>query len=171
MNKGLKNYFLEKTLKKNLKNQKSERKSDRVAILFHQKDYSAKELLQCFQNNFKEFKNYQLDLIAFSDQNQDKATEGLHVFSKKDFNFLSKPKSEELKSLYGQTYQLIFNLFDEDSVYLQLMNSCLKANFQVGISDFEQNQMLIRVSSKEPQEFFREASKYLKHITYGSHTI
>lgn len=48
------------------------------------------------------------------------------------------------------------------------MNSCLKANFQVGISDLEQNQMLIRVSSKEPQEFFSEASKYLKQIDYGS---
>lgn len=87
MGKGLKSYFLEKTLKKNLKNQKSERKSDRVAILFHLSDYSSNELLQCFQNNFKEFKNYQLDLIAFSDENQDKSAEGLHVFSKKDFNF------------------------------------------------------------------------------------
>lgn len=168
MGKGLKSYFLEKTLKKNLKNQKSERKSDRVAILFHLSDYSSNELLQCFQNNFKEFKNYQLDLIAFSDENQDKSADGLHVFSKKDFNFFSKPKSEELKGFYGQTYQLIFNLFDEESVYLQLMNSCLKANFQVGISDLEQNQMLIRVSSKEPQEFFSEASKYLKQIDYGS---
>lgn len=168
MGKGLKSYFLEKTLKKNLKNQKSERKSDRVAILFHLKDYSAKELTQCFQNNFKEFKNYQLDLIAFSDENKDKATDGLDVFSKKDFNFFSKPKSKETKSLNGQTYQLIFNLFNTESVYLQLINSCLNANFQIGISDLKQNQMLIKASPKEPQEFFSEASKYLKHINYGS---
>lgn len=167
MSMGLKKYFYQRSLANNFKNQKTSRKSDRVAILYDENDFSANALIQSFHQYFAEFNNYQLDLIAFSTK-KDENKDGFFSFSKKDFNFFSKPKSEKLKALYGQTYRLIFNLFEEESVYLQLMNSCLKANFQIGISDLEQNQMILRVSTKNPDDIFREASKYLKQVNYGS---
>ncbi|MDN6310581.1 MAG: hypothetical protein L0J60_07910 [Psychroflexus sp.] len=154
-----------------MKSQKSEKEVDRVAILYNKKDYTKQQLTTCFRQSFPDFKNLKLDLITFVPQKQEDADEEIYVFSKKDFNFFSKLKTEELKSLKGRTYQLIFNLFHEESVYLQLMNSYLKAGFQIGVSDLEQNQMILRTPSNQPKAFFDEAAKYLKHITYESHTI
>lgn len=108
----------------------------------------SKEAVQCVVFQKKVSKN-----------NEDKS-----IISPKDFAWYGKIRSENLKDILTEKYDMLINYGKEDTLYTNLLLLHCKTNFRVGFS-YLNNQLydlLINCNYGEIDLFNKELYKYLK---------
>lgn len=94
-----------------------------------------------------------IDVIAISEND----------ISENDFNLFGKVKSEQLKKIMEQSFDLLLN-YTTDNLYLNYLTVLSKASFKVGYanSDARLYNFMIAVNDTDETVFNSELKKYLK---------
>jgi hypothetical protein len=86
------------------------------------------------------------------------------IFTSKDFGWYGKIKSESLKSILTNKYDLLINYSKVESLYSNLLILQCKAAFRVGFAHFDNRfyDLLIECKNTDIELFNSELKKYLK---------
>ena len=103
---------------------------DASSVVFYINNTFQKEIATEMANKF----SFKFDLIYF-DLINNKSDE----FSKADFNFFYKIKTEKLNLALNDKYDVLINLTCEDNFYNYFISNIINAKFKVGASCYNKN--------------------------------
>jgi len=162
----LKNFFTQKTVKKNLSNVKhieSPKSIETVGIIFDETYFYEREALvaELVKNGIQEAN---VNVLVFKDKIKNKETFDYPVFSHKDLSWRATFDKSEVKDFVAQKFDLLINYYDTEKAALLLVSHQSKATFKVGFASIDKklNNLMINTHAENYQVFVEELFKYLK---------
>lgn len=162
----LKNFFTQKTVKKNLSNVKhidSPKAIETVGIIFDETYFYEREalVLELVKNGIQE---NNIQFLVFKDKIKNKETFDYPVFSHKDLSWRATFDKSEVKDFTAQKFDLLINYYDTEKAALLLASNQSKATFKVGFASVDKklNNLMIDTHAENYQIFVEELFKYLK---------
>ena len=162
----LKNFFTQKTVKKNLSNVKYKSTPSTIETVgiifdesyFYEREALVQELVQkgIHVNNIK--------ILVFKDKIKKNEQFDYPVFSHKDLSWTATFDKSEVKDFTAQKFDLLINYYDTEKAALLLVTSQSKARFKVGFAriDKKLNHFMIDTNAENYKVFIDELFKYLK---------
>ena len=164
MFKAIQHFFLRRQLKFSSPQKPDRRAESKIGVLYNVEKFHKEQIRECIQNNFDTTAS-EIIFLGFCNSEQYKYENIDNVFSLKDFNLFGKYDSEVISAFTNQSYNIVFNFFENDQICLELISQQTKAELKVGFSSCNQqiNDLLLMLDSNNI-DFFKESSKYIKHI-------
>lgn len=161
---SIQTYYLNKKLETKPPHQPLEKFDKKVGVLFNDDVSDRYQLQQLVVSNF-DIEPSQIQLLGFSRHRYDKVEQPDFVFIQKDFSLFGEPKSEVISKFINFKYQYLFNFFGQDELCLELVALLTQANLKVGLAESNEriNDLSFALETKN-LDFFKESSKYIKHI-------
>lgn len=158
------NYFLRKNLESLKPLPIKQFSGNNIGILFNADRTDKDQLQQLIKKNFG-VNSSQISFLGYSKHNYGKTEKPTFIFTQKDFTLYGKPNSEPITVFLNQNYKLLFNFFGENELCLENVAKLTQAKLKVGLSESNDkiNDLLLALDSKN-LDFFKESSKYIKHI-------
>ncbi|WP_249684799.1 DUF6913 domain-containing protein [Flavobacterium sp. CYK-55] len=162
----MKNFFTQKTVKKNLSNVKhidSPKAIETVGIIFDETYFYERQALvdQLVKNGIQE---NNISVLVFKDKIKKKETFDYPVFSHNDLSWKATFDKSEVKNFTAQKFDLLINYYDTEKAALLLATNQSKAAFKVGFASIDKklNNLMINTNAENFQVFVEELFKYLK---------
>lgn len=85
-------------------------------------------------------------------------------YTKKDFNWKGKIHNIELQTFIDYPFDVLIAYFEHDDLELQMVTAASKANFKVGVADYDQRLFDLIIDTKLHHQtiFKEELTKYLR---------
>ena len=162
----LKNFFLQKIVKRNLSNVHPEPASDKirtVGILFDESNFSGRALMivALFRYGI-EAKN--IRILVFRGKIKKNEKFDYPVFSQKDLSWAATFDKSEMKDFTARPFDLLINFYDTEKPALLTVSNSSKAHFKVGFASVDKkiNHFMIDTTVDNYEIFLNELFKYLK---------
>lgn len=162
----IKNFLLEKTVKKRLSNVKTTSSNKIIKTvgilidgsLFNKKEALVKELIR----NGIEGKN--IKILVFKNEIKKNETFNYPVFSPQDLSWSATFDKKEITDFVKQDFDLLINYYDVEKIPLMLISQQSKADFKVGFTTIDErlNHFIISINADNYTIFVNELFKYLK---------
>lgn len=164
MYKIIQNFFLKRQLKSFSPQKPDGVSGSKFGVLYNVERFDEEQIRISIENNF-DIVASELNFLGFCNSAEHKYENDGNVFSLKDFTLFGQHDSEVISAFINQNYKVMFNFFDKDQTCLELISQQTKAELKVGFSNCNQqiNDLLLILDANDI-DFFRESSKYIKHI-------
>lgn len=161
---SIQNFFLNKKLESSKSSKLDDFAGSKIGILFNDDVSDKYQLQQLIEKNF-DVDPSEINFLGFSRHRYDRVEKPGFVFIQKDFSLFGQPKSEVINNFTRHKYKLLFNFFGEEELCLEIVAQLTEAKLKVGLSESNEkiNDLLLALDSKN-LDFFKESSKYIKHI-------
>ena len=162
----IKNFLIEKIVKKKLSNVKMEASNKIIKTvgilidgsLFSKKEALIKELVRngIVAGNIK--------ILVFRDEIKKNEVFNYQVFSPADLNWNATFNKPEISDFVKQNFDLLINYYDVEKIPLLLVSQQSKAGFKVGFASIDErlNHFIISINTDNYTIFVNELFKYLK---------
>ncbi|WP_298223422.1 hypothetical protein [Flavobacterium sp.] len=162
----LKNFFTQKTVKKNLSNVKhiaSQSAIETVGIVFDESYFNEREAL-VQELVAKGIHESNIKVLVFKDKIKKNEQFDYPVFSNKDLSWTATFDKSEVKDFTAQKFDLLINYYDTEKSALLLVSNQSKATFKVGFASIDKklNHFMIDTHAENYKVFIEELFKYLK---------
>ena len=114
------------------------------------------------------FKNYginenKIKFIAFLSENDTKLNHWDSYFESKDFGWSGLINNLDLQEFIDMKFDALVSYYKKDNLELNYATACSKANFKIGISNYNQklNDIIIDINPNFIDIFGKELEKYL----------
>ena len=114
------------------------------------------------------FKNYginenKIKFIAFLSENDTKLNHWDSYFESKDFGWNGLINNLDLQEFIDMKFDALVSYYKKDNLELNYATACSKANFKIGISNYNQklNDIIIDINPNFIDIFGKELEKYL----------
>lgn len=164
----IKEFFVKKSLKNNLSNQKNTAFSKNVqtiGLLIDESNFNHSEVL------IKELKLHgiaeeNIKIVAYNGKFKKKDVYLRPTFGKNHINWNGEITEDFLNEFLNLKFDLLLSYYDVENVILMMMTSKSKANFKVGFAnvDNELNRLMINTELENHKLFVSELFRYLKNI-------
>lgn len=163
-----KEFFVKKSLKNNLRNEKSEvitKNVQTIGLLTDESNFAHSEVL-IKELTLQGIAPENIKTVAYSGNFKEKETYLRPTFGKKHINWKGEITEEFLKEFVNSEFDLLLSYYDVENVFLMLMTSKSKARFKVGFSSVDQslNRFMISTELGNYKLFVSELFRYLKNI-------
>lgn len=164
MLKPIQNFFLEKKLESLKSGKTKDFSGNKIGVLFNDDRSDKYQLQQLVEKNF-DIEPSEIFFLGFSRHRYDRVEKPDFVFIQKDFSLFGKAKTMAIENFTGHKYKLLFNFFGKDELCLEIVAQLTQAKLKIGLqeSNPEINDLILALDSKN-LDFFKESSKYIKHI-------
>ncbi|MWB94263.1 hypothetical protein GON26_07800 [Flavobacterium sp. GA093] len=164
----IKEFFVKKTLNKNLHKVKNEvftSKIQTVGLLIDESDFRHSEKLkEVLVLNGIHPEN--ISIVAYRDKLKKKKEYRLPTFSKKQLSWRGQFSEVFLNEFIETEFDLLISYYDIEKPILMLMTQKSKAKFKVGFASVDKhfNRWMINTSLENYKLFISELFRYLKNI-------
>jgi len=164
----IKEFFVKKSLKKNLhldKNEVFTSNIQTIGLLIDESKFKhSKELIKELISHGIAPDNIQI--VAYRDKIKKKKTYSRLTFSKKDINWNGEIATVFLNEFIETKFDLLIGYYDTEKPILMLVNAKSKAKFKVGFSSVDEriNRWMINTDIENYAIFVSELFKYLKSL-------
>lgn len=164
----IKEFFVKKSLKKNLhldKNEVFTSNIQTVGLLVDESKFKhSKELIKELISHGITPENIQI--VAFRDKIKKKKTYSRPTFSRKDIDWKGEITTVFLNEFIQTKFDLLIGYYDVEKTILMLVNAKSKAKFKVGFSSVDEriNRWMINTDTENYKIFVSELFKYLKSL-------
>ena len=162
----LKNFFIQKTVKKSISNVKHiplESHIKTVGIIFDESYFYEREALvvELVQKGIQES---DIKVLVFKNKIKKNELFDYPVFSNKDLSWTATFDKSEVKDFIAQKFDLLINYYDTEKSALLLVSNQSKASFKVGFSTINKklNHFMINTTAENYKVFIEELFRYLK---------
>ncbi|KAF2517970.1 DUF6913 domain-containing protein [Flavobacterium foetidum] len=163
-----KEFFVKKSLKNNLNNNKNEvfsKDVQTIGLLIDESDFNDSEAL------IKEFTVYgiapeNVKTASYIDKFDKKKTYARPTFGNKHIDWKGEVKEEFLNEFTASEFDLLISFYNVEKPLLMLLTQKSRAKFKVGFAtvDAGLNRWMINTEKKNYKLFVSELFKYLKNI-------
>ena len=161
--------FKEKSIRKHINKSLSARdvavkntKVTSVGIILNSSEFTDSE---SFKTYFKALgvQLPRVKVIHFVNKEEDDDHLWGTYFTKKDFNWKGQITNIELQSFMDYPFDVLIGYFESDDLELQMVTAASKANFKVGVADYDVRLFDLIIDTKLHHEtiFKEELTKYL----------
>ena len=163
---NIKNFFLKRTLKRQLGNVKNDFFDSPVTkvglivdeSLFLETNTLIQEIISngITENNIK--------TIVYRDSVSDKEIHPIPTFGFKDLNLNGKFTKQAINEFISDEFDLLISYYNEEKPFLLLLTNNSKAKFKTGFSTVDErlNHLLINTRLEDYKDFTTELFRYLK---------
>ncbi len=136
-------------------------KTDRVLVFLD--DIEAEQTILKGLTSILNVSKEKIELVSFQKRNQ-KNSEEILVITAADFGWFGKIKSEKLKIILTNKYDLLINYCKVDNLYTNLLLLQSKTAFKVGFAHLDNRlyDLIIKCNSSDITLFNAELKKYLE---------
>ena len=162
----IKNFYVKKTVKKNLQNVKSEDISNAVktvgllidASIFSQKEDLIKELIS------NGFSKENIKIIVYTDKSKSNEATSQLAFTAKHLNWKGEIRDPKVNDFLKEEFDLLISYYDVEKAIIMLFTLNSKAKFKVGFSSIDKrlNHFIINTKAENYKVFSDELFRYLK---------
>ncbi|KFF04445.1 DUF6913 domain-containing protein [Flavobacterium reichenbachii] len=164
----IKEFFVKKTLKKYLRNVKSEVFTSNIKTIgllvdeseFHDSEALIDELILngITQNN--------IEIVAYKDKFKKKDTYSRPTFGKTHISWSGKVEEDFLNEFIKTEFDLLISYYNVENPFMMLVTQQSKAKFKVGFAAVEENlnRWMINTEMRNYKIFISELFKYLKSL-------
>lgn len=167
ISKGLKRYSNQLFLKRNglklLENSKFIDTGKTKSVLVFLDDIETEQDILSDLISILNVSKDKIELVSFQKRKQ-KSGEEIQLITSADFGWFGKIKSEELKLILTNKYDLLINYCKVDNLYTNLLLLQSKTAFKVGFAHLDNRlyDLLIKCSASDIPLFNAELKKYLR---------
>ena len=141
--------------------------ADTVGILFNASD---EQQLSIVLNYAKKLSNKgkSVNLLGYFDTKKQVEEDRFPFFTKKDIDFIGKPKGEKVSQFMSQSFDLLINLSGQTNPPFDYIMALSKASFRVGPSTDNTYSSDLMIDTKNPEDlanFIKQAEFYLTKMT------
>ncbi|TPG45026.1 DUF6913 domain-containing protein [Flavobacterium pectinovorum] len=164
----IKEFFVKKSLKNNLRNVKNEvftSNIQTIGLLIDESNFQhSKELIK--ELTLQGIAPENIKVVAYRDKFKQKETYSLPTFGKKQINWNAAIKEDFLNEFTDTELDLLISYYDIEKVILMMITSKSKAKFKVGFSSIDKslNRWMMNTAIEDYKLFVTELFKYLKSI-------
>ena len=153
--------FINKALESRL-NSVSDSKIQTVGIILNIGEFKDYDKLRLIFQNYGVNEN-KIKFIAFLSENDAKLNHWDSYFEKKDFGWNGLINNLDLRQFIDTEFDILISYYKMDNLELNYATACSKANFKVGLSNYNQklNDIIIDISPNFIDIFGKELEKYL----------
>ncbi len=155
---------LEKQLKKIKSTTVAPTKIEKIGILADSRLFGSYDITRNLRQKL-DMPNQKIEVIIFENLKDDFVSQHYSTFSEKDFGMYGKIKNSNITGFIDDTYDLLINYCNHDSVYTNLIAIRTKAKFKVGFFNEELQGMYnftIDIEGNKVDVFNDELAKYLR---------
>lgn len=163
--KGFKKKSNQKFINKLIDSRKtsfSSKKIESVGIILNLSEFDDFEAFRVFFGDLG-FNPNKVKVVGFVEDAKLVSSSIELLYSPKDIGWKGKVKHNELESFLNNKFDALISYYKKDNLELNLITAKSKANFKIGISDFDDrlNDLIIYVDPKKTDLFKHEMIKYL----------
>ncbi len=140
----------------------SKKKVKSVGVILHLEEFAD---FEAFRNYFKsiDIRENRVKIVAYSEMETAKEKLWDTFFIAKDFGWKGKLNNLELEEFVNREYDLLISYYRSNILELNNMTAQSRANFKVGIADYDQRlyDLIIDVKPNDFKLFGSELKKYL----------
>ncbi len=166
---GLKKKSAVQSLEKQLKKLKNKNvalsKIHKIGILADSRLFGSYDITRNLRQKLGISNEKQIEIIIYENLKDDFVTQHYSVFSEKGFGMYGKIKASNVKGFVEDSFDLLINYCNHDSVYTNLVLVKSKAKFKVGFLDEiyrDVYDFTIEIEGNKVDVFNDELAKYLK---------
>lgn len=154
-----------KFIRKALENRTSSvngKKIQTVGIILNLGEYKDYEKLRLIFQNYGINEN-KIKFIAYLSERDTKLNHWDSYFESKDFGWNGSIKNLDLREFIETDFDALISYYKKDNLELNYATACSKANFKIGLSNYDQNlnDFIIDIKPNFIDIFGKELDKYL----------
>ncbi|WP_397362501.1 DUF6913 domain-containing protein [Olleya sp. R77988] len=133
-----------------------------VGIVVNSKEFSDLEWINSFVKDLRINQN-NLKILSLFNGKKEETSVYNNTFSEKDLGWKGQFKSQVAKDFIANSFDLLVNFYETESLALQVISATTEAKFKVGIANANQkiNDLIIDTKIKDKAIFKTELIKYL----------
>ena len=153
--------FIEKILESRTR-YSDNNKIQTVGIILNLSEFKDFEKLKDFLTRFGINEN-KIRFITFLSENDTKLNHWDSYFGSSDFGWNGDIKNLDLQEFIETEFDTLISYYQKDNLYLNYATACSRANFKIGLSNFNQklNDFIININPRFTDIFAKELKKYL----------
>ncbi|WP_125722880.1 DUF6913 domain-containing protein [Flavobacterium ustbae] len=164
----IKEFFVKKSLKFHLNNEKREvfsKNVQTIGLLIDESNFEHSEAL-IKELTLQGIALENIKVVAYREKFKEKETYSRPTFGKKHINWRGEISEDFLNEFIDSEFDLLLSYYNVEDVFLMLITSKSKAKFKVGFSTIDQNlnRWMIHTELGNYKLFVSELFKYLKNI-------
>jgi len=156
---------LEKQLKKLKNDRVAPKKIEKIGILASSRLFGSYDITRNLRQKFEISSERPIEIIIYENLKDDFVAQHYSTFSEKDFGMYGKVKATNVKGFIDESYDLLINYCNHDTVYTNLVVIQSKAKFKVGFLDENMKNVYdftIATEGNKVDVFNDELTKYIK---------
>ena len=140
----------------------SSNKIESVGIIVNLSEFDDFEIFRIFFEELKLNPN-KIKIAGFTDDPKLVEFSNELLYSEKQIGWRGKIKDNGLKTFINTPFDVLISYYKDDNLELNLISALSKANFKVGISNYDErlHDLILEVDTKEIDIFKQEFIKYL----------
>lgn len=140
----------------------SSNKIESVGIIVNLSEFDDFEMFRIFFEELKLNPN-KVKIAGFTDDPKLVEFSNELLYSEKQIGWRGKIKDNGLKTFINTPFDVLISYYKDDNLELNLISALSKANFKVGISNYDErlHDLILEVDTKEIDIFKQEFIKYL----------
>ena len=164
----IKEFFVKKSLKFHLNNEKREvftKNVQTIGLLIDESNFEYSEAL-IKELTLQGIALENIKVVAYREKFKEKETYSRPTFGKKHINWRGETSEDFLNEFIDSEFDLLLSYYNVEDVFLMLVTSKSKAKFKVGFATVDQNlnRWMISTELENYKLFVSELFRYLKNI-------
>lgn len=149
------------------------KEAETVGVLFNATEEEQIKIVLAYSKELSK-KGKSVDLLGFINTKKEVEEERFSFFTKKDIDFVGKPKGEAMNQFMGQPFDLLINLSGKTNPPFDYIMALSKASFRVGPSTENTFSSDLMIDTKNPDDlanFIKQAEFFLNKMTTQHESI
>jgi hypothetical protein len=163
----IKEFFIKKSLRKNLQAQQYKvfsKEMKTIGLLVDESKFKNSEELNA-EIILQGIASENIKVMSYRSRISKKETYFFPVFGKKDISWNGKIINSDLADFIATEFDILISYYDGNTAYLELVTSLSKAKFKVGFTmENSANRLMINTNIENYKLFIAELFKCLKNI-------
>ncbi|WP_434783339.1 DUF6913 domain-containing protein [Flavobacterium panacagri] len=164
----IKEFFVKKSLKNNLSNQKNEGFSKNVqtiGLLVDESSFNHSETL-IKELTLQGIASENIKIVAYNSKFKKKDTYLTPTFGKSHISWNGEITEDFLNEFVNSKFDLLLSYYNEENIFLMMLTNKSKAKFKIGFSSVDNNlnRLMINTELENYKLFVSELFRYLKNI-------
>ena len=164
----IKEFFVKKSLKFHLNNEKREvftKNVQTIGLLIDESNFEHSEAL-IKELTLQGIALENIKVVAYREKFKEKETYSRPTFGKKHISWRGETTEDFLNEFVNSKFDLLLSYYNVEDVFLMLITSKSKAKFKVGFATVDQNlnRWMISTELENYKLFVSELFRYLKNI-------
>jgi len=137
-----------------------------IGILFHAEEEGSLKIVQRFEEALRQ-KNKKVKVLAYCPNKLQQENFPYPTFGKKETSIAFQPKGAEAESFIQMPFDILFNLYKQESLPLGYISACSKAQLRIGSANdktFYYDLMIDMPEDKDLNYFIAQAENILRNV-------
>ncbi len=141
-------------------------KAKSIGILFHALESGSLKVVQQFEEALRQ-KNKTVKVLAYCPDKTQQESYPYPTFGKKETSIAFQPKGVEAENFIQTPFDILFNLYQKESLPLGYISACSKAHLRIGSANdkiFYYDLMIDMPEGKDLNYFIAQAENILRNV-------